>query len=110
MRKLIAAAMLIGPLTGLTTVFASPVEATCIQTIYAERAETNGSTTQVMGRTLSNSSILWFANTTDQEFARMITAAVAQRNRLMVTGNAIACPTTGTLRLQGNITSLVQQP
>jgi hypothetical protein len=110
MRQLLAATLLLGPLTGLPTVAPPPVEAACIQTIYAERAETNGSVTQVQGRNHSTRPILRVASTTDQEFARMIAVAVAQRNRLTVTGSATACPTTGTLRLQGNVTTLVLQP
>lgn len=110
MRQLIVATVLIGLLTGFAAALPSTAEAVCTQTIYAERSEVNGVTTQVMGRLLSNSVILWFANTTDPEFARTIVAAVAQRNRLTVIGDAASCPTTGTFRFQGNIRGLIQQP
>jgi hypothetical protein len=109
-RTLSVATGLIGLLTGFTAVLPSPTEAACTRTIYAERAETDGTNTQVLGRVSSVNATLWFATTDDPEFARIIAAAVAQRNRLEVTGDAANCQGIGNVRDLGKITRLTQQP
>jgi hypothetical protein len=87
-------------------------EATCTQVIYAERAISTANTTQLAGRTTSTSLIIWFGSTADDTLASLIHSAVAQRNRVQITGDAAACPVapaTGN-RSVGTIISLVQQP
>jgi len=94
------AAVILGP---------AVAQAACTQTIYAERAFTNGAVTQILGRTSSTSTTLWFATTADPEFANMINNAVSNRNRVQVTGNATSCPT-GTALFMGTITSMLMSP
>jgi hypothetical protein len=101
---------LVGLLTGFTAVLPSPTEAACTRTIYADRADSDGTDTRVMGRVSSASPFLWFASTNNPQFISIIAAAVAQRNRLTVTGDAANCPGFGNTRDQGEITNLIQQP
>jgi hypothetical protein len=85
-------------------------DAACTQVIYAERALSSGVTAQLLGRNTSTDPFQWFGNTTNAQFADLIFSAVAVRNRVMVTGDAAACPTTGTTRFIGNIQRIVQSP
>lgn len=97
--------MLTASLIATVALLPAPAQAVCTQVIYAERLFTDGATTQILGRTSSTSLILWFANTVDPEYARAIAAAVAQRNRVQLTGNAAFCPVvpaTG-FRFMGNL-------
>jgi len=87
-------------------------EATCTQIIYAERAVSTETSTQLQGRTASNSLILWFGTTNNDMLSSLIHSAVAQRNRVQVTGDASSCPVapaTGN-RSVGTIISMIQQP
>jgi hypothetical protein len=92
-------------------------KATCTQTIYAERAASDGTTTQLLGRNenqvgypVGEFEFFWHANTTNAQLANLIFSAVSQRNLVEVTGSAASCPATGTSRAMGNITLIVQQP
>jgi hypothetical protein len=85
-------------------------KATCTQIIYAERALSTGAITQLLGRNTSIDTFQWFGNTTNAQFASLIFSAVAVRNRVMVTGDAAACPTAGTTRFIGNIQRMVLSP
>jgi hypothetical protein len=95
------AAVILGP---------SSAQALCNQLLYAERSFTDGVTTQIVGRTDAVSTIIWFANTTDPELSRAITAAVSAHNRVFVQGDAASCPTTGVFRFMGNVTIIVINP
>lgn len=109
MKKIIVLIM-VASLTIAAALVPTAAHAACSQTIYAEWSFTNGVTTQILGRTSSLTTIMFFGNTTDPEVARMITAAVSQRNRINVLGNATSCPTSGTFRFVGTILSATQQP
>jgi hypothetical protein len=109
-RTLSVATGLIGLLTGFTAVLPSPTEGACTRTIYAEQADSDGTDTRVLGRISSTNSVLWFATTNNPQFVSIIAAAVAQRNRLTVTGDATNCAGIGNVRDQGEITKLTQQP
>jgi hypothetical protein len=90
-------------------------KALCQQEIYADRGFSDGTTTQVMGRTDSTVDANVFtyaytAETTNAIFANLIFAAVAGHNRLFVVGEATTCPTTGQFRDMGTIVQLFQQP
>lgn len=86
--------------------------ATCSQTIYAERAYTNGTTTYLYGRTSSTAFVIWYGSTTDDTIANAIFASVAQRNRVLFNGSTTTCPSpsTGSYGYVGTINYLYQQP
>jgi hypothetical protein len=90
-------------------------KAICQQSFYADRAFSDGTTVQVLGRTDSTVdpnvfTYAYVAETDKALFANMIFAAVASHNRLFVIGNAATCPTTGQFRDIGTIVELFQQP
>ena len=102
---------------GLVTAFTAGMglvpmsaQAVCQQTLYAERAYSDGTNVQFLGRVNSADTFFYLAETTNGLFADIIFAGVAQRNRLFVTGNAQSCPTTGDARDMGNILEIYQQP
>jgi hypothetical protein len=88
----------------------TPAHAVCTQIIYAERAFSTGAGATIYGRTTSTATIIWLGGTASPTLADLIFAAVAQRNRVQITGNAATCSTAGTLRSVGTITSIIQQP
>lgn len=111
MRKMISGvlgAISIGVMALLPTV----ANASCTQTIYAERAYTSGATTYLYGRTSSTAFVIWYGTTTNATLANAIFAAVAQRNRVLFNGNVATCPTpgTGSFGYVGTINYLYQQP
>jgi hypothetical protein len=90
-------------------------KAICEQQFYADRAFSDGTTIQVLGRTDSTVdpntfTYAYVAETTNALFANMIFAAVASHNRIFIIGNAQTCPTTGQFRDIGTIVQLFQQP
>jgi hypothetical protein len=90
-------------------------KAICEQEFYADRAFSDGTNINVLGRTDttvdSNAfTYAYVAETTNALFANMIFAAVASHNRIFVIGNAQTCPTTGQFRDIGTIVQLFQQP
>jgi hypothetical protein len=95
---------------GVVATLPMSARATCTQIIYAERAISTGAIAQLLGRNTSIDAFQWFGNTTNAQFADLIFSAVAVRNRVMVTGDATVCPTTGTQRFVGNIQRLVLSP
>jgi hypothetical protein len=84
--------------------------AACTQTIYADRAYSDGTMAHVLGRVQSADNFAYSADTTNALFAEIIFASVAHRNRLYITGNAGSCPTTGDVRDMGTILEIYQQP
>jgi len=95
------AAVILGP---------TPAQATCTQTLYCERAFTDGAFHQLVGRTTSTATIIWFCSTGDPEIADVFFNCTADRNRVQVTGNASSCATTGTFRSLGTCLNIFQQP
>jgi hypothetical protein len=85
-------------------------KAICLQTFYAERGYSDGTMVQVLGHVNTTDDFAYYAETTNALFSDLIFAAVAQRNRIFVVGNATSCPTTGTLRNIGTVLELYQQP
>ena len=90
-------------------------KAACQTEIYADRAISDGMSTQVTGRTDSTVdgaafTYAYTAETTNAVLANLIFAAVASHNRLFVIGSAASCPTTGAFRDMGTISQLFQQP
>jgi len=87
-------------------------KATCVQTIYAERASStaSGNVVSVTGRNDSTSDFVWTATTNFAPVASLIFSAVAQRNLVTITGSASSCPGDGTNRAMGSIQLIVQQP
>src|SRR5215831_16738115 len=100
---------------GLAAVFTAGIalfpmsaQAVCQQVIYADRAYTDQTQVQILGRVASTDEFAYFANTTNTLVANLIVAAVAQRNRVFIVGNAQSCPTTGALRNVGTILEIYQ--
>jgi hypothetical protein len=104
-----------------------PAKAICDQTIYADYAFTDGTTTQIVGHPLMGippnpGTILipyTYSSVTEKPIiASLIFAAVANRNPVRVIGDAGACPpppTTvpvpnGTILSMGNILQIIQYP
>ena len=85
-------------------------KAFCTQTIYAERAASDGNITSILGRNTATNNFFWDAFTTNDQLAELIFSAVAQHNRVEVTGDAASCPAIGPSRAMGVITLMVQQP
>jgi hypothetical protein len=90
-------------------------KALCQQEIFADRAFSDGVTTQVLGHTDSTVdpnvfTYAYVAETTNALFANLIFAAVASHNRLSIVGNATTCPTTAQFRDIGTIIEMFQQP
>ena len=90
-------------------------KAVCQAEIYADRTVSDGTTTQVTGRTdtavdPAAFTYAYTAETTNALLANLIFAAVASHNRLFVIGSAASCPTTGAFRDMGTIGQLYQQP
>lgn len=108
--KTLIATTLGAALTATMALLSTPAHATCTQIIYAERAFSTGTGATVYGRTTSTSTVIWLGGTANATLADLIFAAVAQRNRIQITGNATVCPTTGTFLSVGTISSIVQQP
>ncbi|HEY1301145.1 MAG TPA: hypothetical protein VGF07_11660 [Stellaceae bacterium] len=104
------AATLAAAATAAMALLSTPVHASCTQIIYAERAFSTGASTTIYGRTTSTSTIIWLGTTGNPTLANLIFAAVAQRNRVQISGNATTCGTAGTLRTVGTVTSIIQQP
>src|SRR5262245_30348803 len=71
--------------------FPMSAKAVCQQTIYAERAHSDGSQVQILGHVASTDEFAYFATTADG-VSELISAAVAQRNRVLIVGNAQSCP------------------
>jgi len=109
MKKLMS--LVLGTVVGAGMTLASmPAEASCVQFIYAEEAFTFNSSATIRGRTTSSSTIFWQGSTTDPEMMNAIAAAVAQRNRVEIIGNATSCATTGTFRSVGTLTEMIISP
>ena len=95
----------------LTTIVSmSAADATCSLEIYANRAYSNGNVTYFYGATSSTSTFSYYAGTQNATLASAVFAATAQRNKVFVTGNIASCPTTGSLRYIGTITSVYISP
>ena len=98
----------------LATMALGPVaaNASCSQTLYAERAYTSGATTYVYGRTASTAFVIWYGNTADPTLSAAIFASVGARNRILINGNVATCPTpaTGSYGYVGTLNYLYQQP
>ena len=106
------AAVLGAAFTAGTTLLPTSAHAVCTQTIYAERSVSNGTTTQLLGRNFSASTNGWFGTTTNVALGDAISAAVAQRSRVTVTGSAASCPplpAAGFVNI-GAITQLIISP
>jgi hypothetical protein len=99
-------------------------KAICQQEISADRAFSDGTMIQVLGRTDSTVAstpgapgpdptvftFVYVAETTNPLFGNQIFAAVGGHNRLFIIGEATTCPTTGTFRDIGTIIQIYQQP
>ncbi len=104
-------AILVAALTTGAALAPKPAHAICSQIIYAERAFSTGAGATLYGRTTSTTSVIWLGSTANPTLASLIFSAVAQRNRVQVTGNAAVCPAaTPGLHSVGTITSLVLSP
>ncbi|MGH7065254.1 MAG: hypothetical protein ACREET_14355 [Stellaceae bacterium] len=104
------AAMLGAAATVGMALLSIPAHATCVQFIYAERAISSGTGATVYGRTTSTSTTIWLGSTGNATLANLIFSAVAERNRIEIIGTATTCPTAGTFRSVGTISTIVQQP
>jgi hypothetical protein len=104
------AVVLVAAFTAGMALVPMSAKAICQQTIYAERGLSDGTNAQVLGHFSSIDDHVFFATTTNAQFAGLIWAAVAQRNTIIVFGNAATCPTTGTLRDMGTILTIIQNP
>lgn len=91
MKTSVAAVLGAALMAGMALVPTS-ARAVCTQTIYAERSVSTGTTTQLLGRNFSTSTNGWFGTTANVALGDAIAAAVAQRSRVTVTGDAASCP------------------
>jgi hypothetical protein len=106
---------LVAALTAITALVPTSAKALCQQSIYADRAFSDGNASQILGRTDSavdpNAfTFAYFAETTNALFSNQIFAAVANHNRVFIVASAQTCPTTGQYRDIGTIIQIFQQP
>jgi hypothetical protein len=97
------------------TLIPMSAKAICQQGFYADRGFSDGTNTQVLGRTDTITDVnaftyAYYAMTTNALFSDLIFAAVAHHNRLFIVGDAQTCPTTGQFRNIGNIVQIYQEP
>jgi hypothetical protein len=93
-------------------------KAICQQTIRAEHSFSDGTNTQVLGHVTTTDPFTYFASTTNAVISNLIFAAVANRNTVLIIGDAAGCPpppTTvpvpaGTALGMGTILQIFQQP
>lgn len=88
----------------------SAANATCSLEIYADRAYSDGSLAYVYGSTTSLGSFYVYGDTGNSMLASLFFAATAQRTKIYVTGSAASCPTSGTSRYIGLISSAAISP
>src|SRR5712671_479813 len=91
---------LVAAFTAGMTLVPMSAKAICQQEIYADRAFTDGTNSQILGRISSALDINafsfgYFATTTNPVFSTLLFAAVANHNRLFIVADAQSCPTTG---------------
>lgn len=85
-------------------------QAVCTQVGEAVRAVQTGTVANLYLRNSPLGTIVWFGQALDTRLMNAAVAAAAGRQRVIVTGNATTCPTTGDLRSLGTITQIIINP
>lgn len=88
-------------------------QASCYQYGYVIRVLAYPGTTSsnyIYLRTSSTTNLWYYARTTDAKLTEAAATALTNRTRVYINANATSCPTSGTARYMGNVTSMILSP